>query len=692
MRKSKSNARSLAQKTARERAAHVAPNCDAPLEQSTSASWTLGLALAVGVVTWFVFQPTLNGAWLRWDDDKLLLERSEWRGLGLENLAWMFTTFHMGPYQPLSWLSYAIDHAIGGMDARVYHRTNVVLHCASAVCLFLVARALFELALARGSALAADRIERPVDIRVVPNSRILQNGAATLTALVWALHPLRVESVAWITERRDCLSGLFLLLATLAWLAHVRRDAGRTRWYWLALVAFAASLLSKGLGLAFPLVLVILDVWPLQRFATHGVGARVRISVLEKWPFVAVALAAGVVAVLGQRTAGAMVDSGVHGLSARIVQSFYGLAFYVRKTLWPDDLMVLYPMRVPLDAGEARFVVAIVGVLIVAVVLFLVRRRAPELGVACACYAMLVAPVLGLVQTGSQLVADRYSYTSTLPLCICIGGLLLHTFRRGVLLGIAGGIVVALSIVFLARATAVQTHVWRDTLSLWKHDIAIDPTDMPARRSLAVEYEHRARTARTGNERRTNFENALAVARDGLALVPDAGLCAQTAKIHGQLAADEPERREQHLTVALEHALRAVEIVGRTGQRLPEAFESAGVILTEIGRADEALPYFAKLTEIDAASASRHAMYGEVLVQVGRVEQALVAFEKARRLDPTSTLVLLDLGDAHARLGDAVRAREAYQRVVDLKRAELGNAASSDADLAAAVRALSLLN
>jgi protein O-mannosyl-transferase len=676
---SKSSKRKQAVVAGRHVAAVRAPASDAataaPIQSRTPARFA---AIAVFVLTFLVLRPALDGAWLDWDDAPLLRDHEAWRGLSLGHLRWMFTTFHMGPYQPLSWLSYALDHAFWGMDPAGYHLTNLLLHAGSASCLFFVARRLFALALETEVARGA---------RVTPASI---DAAAVLAALFWSIHPLRVESVAWITERRDCLSGLFFLWTILAWLKHLDARDRRTerRWYWLAVLAFALSLLAKGLGMVLPLVLLVLDVWPLGRHAQLGWLERTRVLVLEKWPFFVLSLAAAVLAFVGQSVTGAMVDIQANASSARLAQAFYGLCFYVRKTLWPSNLMVLYPMGSPFHPNEWRFVAAEIAVVLALAALVVFRRRVPALAAALFSYALIVAPVLGLVQIGSQLVADRYSYLSGLPLCILGAGALLVLAARVNVLLLGAGV---LALVPLGLASQKQLGVWHDTLSLWQHDLAIDPTDSPGRRNLIAAWEDKGRAGTDPAQRRACFDKALAECQRGMELAPDAACLSNAAKIYDLLASDEPARRQHYLELALDSAQRAVDLVRRTGQRLPDAFESHGVILSELGRPAEAVASFEQMARWDTTNSARQGMLGEALMQVGRTREALAPLEAAHRLAPDSVPILLDLGDAHRLLGERDAAIEAYRRVLALKRQALGAAAEKDAEFGAAEAALAEL-
>ncbi len=633
-------------------------------------------ALVVFALTLLVFSPALEGGWLDWDDAPLLLERTEWRGFSPAQLGWMFTTVHMGPYQPLSWLSYALDHALWGMDPRGYHATNVLLHALSAVVLFALARELLRVAGERSGAAFA---------------RIGVEAGAALAALLWALHPLRVESVAWITERRDCLSGLFFLLALLCWTKHAQHDAqARSHgWLRLALAAFALSLFAKGMALVLPPVLLVLELWPFARRAGSPLAARVRAHLAECWAFWLLALAAGVVAVVGQKTTGAMVETGQHGLAARAAQAAYGLVFYVQKTLWPDGLMTLYPLPNPLVPGARPFVLA-ASVLAAAVVLLVTyRRRAPALAAALLAYALIVAPVLGFVQTGSQLVALRYSYLAALPLALLAGGVLLLLVRRFGLPVLAAG---ALVCVPLSIATARECRVWHDSFSIWERDLALDPSDSPARRSLIVACVDRGRAEKDPAARRAQLERALEQCREGLRHGEDAAYHLNAAKVYDLWSDDEPAQRAHWLELALEEARRSVAFVERSNQRLYEAYESCGALLAKLERPAEAVPYLRKLAELDPRSVQRLGMLGDALLQAGDAKEALAVLERARTLEPDSCAVWLEIGEARRRLGDRAGSLQAFRFVLDRRRAELGPATEGDADYESAARAIAELS
>src|SRR5262249_15263173 len=276
----------------------------------------------------FVFLPSLRNGFVLWDDDRMFLENQHFRGLGWTQIRWMLTTFHVGHYMPLTWLSVSVDHALWGMNPTGYHLTNVLWHGANAGLAYLVARRL--LALAGGGSTAALR------------------AGAVVAALFFGLHPLRTESVAWATERRDVLSAFFYLLAVWCYLrARDGRGAGEgpePRWYGACLGSFALALLSKSMAVSLPVVLLVLDAYPLRRWLSGGpwLGPAGRRAWIEKIPFVLLSLAASVVAWFALSASGNERMVADVTWSGRIAMAVYGLAFYLWKTVLPVNLSPLY--------------------------------------------------------------------------------------------------------------------------------------------------------------------------------------------------------------------------------------------------------------------------------------------------------------------------------------------------------------
>jgi tetratricopeptide (TPR) repeat protein len=488
---------------------------------------TLACVLVI-IITFVAFWPALNNQFVDWDDPDNFLRNPDYRGLDWRHLSWMFTTFHMGHYQPLTWLTLGLDSIWGRMffddelDPRPYHFTNVILHAANAALVLLVSLRLLQRAQRstnRQINMSRVNTEAHVDCRFVDvltvRSSIL--CAALVAALFFSVHPLRVESVAWVTERRDLLSAFFLLLSVLAYLAAQSAPgapgAARRRWMAVTFVLFACSLLSKVIGVTLPVVLLIMDWYPLRRLDASPVNwlkPPSRRVVMEKLPFFALSLAFALIATIGQASNRWLMALDAHPLPARIMQSFYGLEFYVWKTLIPTNLLPLYQMTFPLDYLKPKFFMAAAVVIFAAVAAIALRRRAPWFLAAAAVYAIMLGPVLGLVQNGSQIVADRYSYLSCIPWAMLVGGAvaaLLNTQRRFIVMltiSASAGVLIT-----LATLTWRQTRVWRDTESLWKHTHFGDPEGTFAKNGYGFALLQKGQ-----------FPEAIALFREVLAVTP----------------------------------------------------------------------------------------------------------------------------------------------------------------------------
>lgn len=442
----------------------VVPGPSAPAVPggSSRAGW---LAPAVVLaVTIAAFVPALQGDFVNWDDPLNFLENPHYRGLGARELLWMWTTFHMGHYIPLTWLTLGVDYVLWGMDARGYHATNIALHAATALAFYFLALRLLRRALP-GTASAGLRV-----------------GAAA-GALLFAVHPLRAESVAWITERRDVLSGLFYMLAVIAYLKVADRpgNQGQTSqrgWYWTSLGLFACALLSKSITVTLPVALLLMDIYPLRRLG--GARGWLRRDVwLEKLPFFALSAAASIIAFTALIQLGNMKAMQEMSLPIRIVLSVYGLAFYLEKTVLPLGLAPLYQFPVEVTWWHFAIVFGATAAAVVAL------RRWPAVTVVWGFYLVTLLPVLGIFQNGPQVVADRYSYLACLPFAVIVGA---GAARRWA--GAAGvRLLVGLWIVVLTSLTWQQAGVWQSSLALWSHAIDVNPAGRAAHAHLAKVHE-----------------------------------------------------------------------------------------------------------------------------------------------------------------------------------------------------------
>ena len=417
----------------------------------------------VFLITGVVFLPALRGEFLNWDDSVNFAANPYFRGLGWPQIKWMLTATLMGHYIPLTWLSFGINYTLGGMNPWGYHLANLILHATNATLVYAIGRRL--LAAAWGGGAPSGHATGPIMV------------AGAFAALVWGVHPLRVESVAWITERRDVLCGLFFLSAVLAYLKGLERGGDpRSPWPALSLTAFAAALLSKAAAMPLPAVLLLLDLYPLRRW---GVGWRRLL--IEKAPYAALAAATAVVALIALPRGAGVTSYESYGVVARIGMVAYSFVFYPIKFILPIRLSPMYELPARVDLASWPFLPALVGVVGVTAALVLARSRWPG-GLAAWTYsALMVLPISGVVHAGSQLVNDRYSYLSSIGFAVLAGAGVLGVLRlreRGratmtTVSAVVGG--AALSILTLGLASWTQTQVWSDSETLWRWAVEMDP-------------------------------------------------------------------------------------------------------------------------------------------------------------------------------------------------------------------------
>lgn len=443
-------------------------------------AWRIALPLALCVAALVAFWPSLSQGFIELDDDANFLFNERFRGLDRQHLAWMWSLdgFHYGHWHPLTWTTFALDYelydgpqGLPSQDFAIgakYHRTSLIVHALSVVALYWLA-----LRLSRWTASARE-------LGQTKTGELALRVCAALAALTWGLHPLRVESVVWATERRDVLSTFFLILCVIAYLHLARHPTHWLRWMALALFAYSASLLSKAWGMTLPVVLLALDLYPLRRTREDS-PVRVgwdRIA-LEKLAFVPFAIATAWLAFLAQKQIGAVMNWTEHGPWKRFAQACYGLVFYPWKTLWPSDLSCLYLLELDFRPDKPVYLVAQAIVIVVTLALLLLRKRAPALLATWFCYAVLVSPVLGISQSGAQKVADRYAYLATFPFSMLLAAGVAWWLSRGreslrmrtwIVLG--AGVALASLLVFGSRA---QTRVWKDSESVFRNALEIEP-------------------------------------------------------------------------------------------------------------------------------------------------------------------------------------------------------------------------
>lgn len=561
----------------------------------------IALNLAVGVLAAIPFIPSLTGGFLNWDDAANLLNHTAWRGLSPSHLRWMLTTTHMGPWQPLSWLTYALDYSLWGLDAYHFRLTNLLIHAATASLL----AALLDALLTAGSPAAS------------PTRRRL---AAAGGALLWAVHPLRVEAVCWITERREVLSAAFYVLSLLLYVK--RPGSGRPAW-----LAFVCACLAKGSALTLPLSLIVIDIYPLRRGMSTTIWK-------EKIPLFLVSAAVGAIGYLGQATDASLKDMSDAGPELRAALALHGLSFYAGKMIWPLNLSPFY--GVPADFGLFTPIVLLSAAAMALAVstAWKLRGQAPALCATLAHHIISLAPLIGLVRFGEHLAADRYMHLAGMGWAALASALLLHSPVIAAPLGIT-----------LGMLTWDQSKIWHSDLTLWTAAEIVGPPSRhglvnlsAALRAVGKDDEAAAREAALLSsfpdvtEPRINYGGWLAArgrnaeALEILRIAPTTGPYAAKAHFNRALALIGLDRRREAIA-----ELKAAVALDRN---FAEAHNNLGLALLKLGDRNAAEGAFTRAALLKPDWAAPLFNRGLSQAQSGRLNEALSSFEAAATLTP----------------------------------------------------------
>jgi len=550
------------------------------------------------------FWPGMSGDFLNWDDQDNVVNNVGVHGLGRPQLAWMWSGVILGHYIPLTWMSFGLNYELGGLNPRGYHGLNLLLHGANAALFFLIARRMIAAA-------------RPGGGESGPEAVSL--GAA-FAALVFAVHPLRVESVVWITERKDVLCGLFFLTAVLAYLKAVDGGEPDRRWQVVSLAAFAAALLSKAAAMPLPALLLLLDVYPLGRARALGW----RRLLLEKIPWAILGAAGALVALAAVYSATSVTGYQRYGPGARLAMTAYTFVFYPARWLWPVELRPLYELPAEVHLLAPRFILPAAAFVVLTAALVALRRRWPAGLAAWTASILMLLPISGAVHSGHQLAHDRYSYLSGLGLALLVGGglawLLTARARGQVSAIIARSVTAAAAFVVLVLAVGAwdQSKVWHDSETLWNWATVVDP-------GCSVCWNNLGKSLADQNR----HPEAEAAYRRALELRPNRARFASNLAT-ALYAQGKHTQAEEMVRVALR--LEPLNV---------GALVNMGALRAQAGKYAEALPYFRKAFAGDPAFADLARNYALALVyqaeeerRAGRTVVAMVLLQEALAVMP----------------------------------------------------------
>jgi Flp pilus assembly protein TadD len=568
--------------------------------RDSSSGWTIDLSIAALLVTaiFLIYSQTMHFGLVNYDDPDYVGTNAHVRaGLTAESVGWAFTHSFAGNWFPLTWLSHMLDVGLFGLDIGRHHLTSVCLHALATLLLFAALRRMTG-----------------------------EHWRSAMVAALFALHPLHVESVAWIAERKDVLSAFFWMLTLYAYACYAARPS--TWRYALALLAFCLGLMAKPMLVTLPLVLMLLDYWPLAR------GVRW----LEKIPFFVLSAVASIVTFVVHTEAGATASLQIFPLPVRIENALVSCAAYVIKFFWPSNLAVFYPY----SKSSLLIPALLSAAALAAITLLALRIRRQYAITGWAWYLLTLAPVIGLIQVGAQARADRYTYIPSIGLSIVFVWGAAEVLKPWPRARVALGWSICAA---LAVLTWSQVGYWEDGVSLFRHAIDATGENKLARFNLAAALDERGESAEAAKE----LEQAVRIRPDSAAARAELGqLLAKQGKLQQALT---ELRTAEHLNPAdASTHNRLGTVLGEVGQQREASAEfmeaarldpdnadaryNLGVSLANQGNVADAAREFAAVVKLRPEDAPAHFNLGIGLARLGRTREAVVEFSEAVRLNP----------------------------------------------------------
>ena len=579
--------------------------------------------LGLAVMTFGIYAQVIGHQFITLDDPTYIQENPMVnRGVTLAGLAWAFSTFHATNWHPLTWISHMIDCQFFGTNAGRHLLVNALIHVANTLLVFFFL-------------LRTTRARWP----------------SALVAALFALHPLHVESVAWAAERKDTLSTFFGLLSLIAYVRYTEAPS-ISRYAWTA-ITLALGLLAKPMLVTWPFLMLLLDYWPLGRLEDpmakkHRRGSHREVAtgiatlVWEKLPLFALVAASALITFVAQSHGGAVRTLAHAPIGVRLPNALVSYAKYLLLTFWPNDLAVYYPF-----AGVPAWQIIGAAFLLIGITVFCVsqRRIRPYLVVGWLWFLGTLVPVIGLVQVGGQIMADRYFYIPSIGLFIAlVFGLadIAKSWRVAPALsaGIAGGI-----LLILATLTNAQIQRWRDSFTLFEHTLAVTPPNLRIEHNLGVALGASDRY----DEAAAHFAKALQIDRnfyDGLVAMgvtrAHQGRLPEAIEYFRDAIQSKPDAPKARVQLA--HALwkenrdeAALEEMDRASQLAPKDADiraDFGLALALVGRIPEAIEQLHEALRLNPNSAESHNNLGLALLASGKARESIAEFEAALRLKP----------------------------------------------------------
>ncbi len=571
--------------------------------------------------TLLVFWQVRSFDFINYDDNLFVSENQHiLNGLTPDGIIWAFTTPNVGNWLPLTWLSFMLDCRLFGTNPGWMHLVNLLLHLANTLLLFAVLKKM------TGSL-----------------------WPSAFVAAAFALHPMHVESVAWVIERKDVLSTFFFMLTLAAYVGYVR-GTGLFR-YLLTILLFVFGLLAKPMLVMLPFVLLLLDYWPLGRFAAPQAAAiaeRRRILyriIIEKIPFFALAAVSSVITFLVQKGSGAVTDINTLSLQSRVANAFLSYAKYIDKMFWPQDLAVFYPF-VARTIQSWQVVLCALLMIVVSVLAIRFGRKQKYLFVGWFWFVGTLIPVIGLVQSGAQSYADRYTYIPYIGLFIMIAWGMPELLSKWLYQKIALGIAAAMVLTAMGIGTYRQVGYWKNSSTLFTHAIEVTQNNYLAYCNLGIAYGELGR-----------WQDEIEAYKQAIKI----RIKPEDVKAYYNLGNAYAKLGRYH------DAIEALKQAIRIKPDLAEAHYILGNAYLNLGRYQDAVEAFNQAIRIKPDYANAHNILGVAYASLGRLQDAIETFRQAIRIKPDDADAHCNLGNAYGKLDCYQDAIEAYKQAIRIK-------------------------
>jgi Tfp pilus assembly protein PilF len=561
----------------------------------------VAICFALVAIMFAVLGQTLGHDFVNYDDPVYVSENPQIQaGLNWRSVVWAFTHVHSNNWHPLTTMSHMLDWQLFGARPGAHHLVNVLLHSANAVLLFVLL------------AQVTNRV-----------------WSSAFVAAVFAVHPLHVESVAWIAERKDVLSGLFFFLTLLAYVRYTRKP-GVARYLTMSIL-FVCGLLSKPMLVTLPVILLLLDYWPLGRFEkTEDRRQTTTKLIVEKIPLFALSIGSAIATLIAQR--GGIVQVGHLPLTWRAANALLVYLIYIWQMIWPANLATIYPHPGPLPIWETAIVAAVLVLITIAA--FVLRKRQPYLITGWLWYLIMLVPVIGLIQVGSQAHADRYTYLSEIGLYIAIAWAIVDLARSFRFSREVFAVAAPVVIVLFGWRAWIQASYWHDTERLWNRTFAVTGRNDIAHFNYGefLLKKHR-------------LDEAIAEFNILLASHPS------DPDMNFQLGAAFAEKGEYD--AAARHFEKTLEVEPKN----PEAETNLANALLNSGKTDEAVEHYRNIVGREPSSALAHYNLAVGLHRLGQLPEAIAHYKEALRIDPNYPDANRFLGEALLQNGQPVEAK-----------------------------------